>query len=88
MSTKKTYSHGMAAHGPRLDFTEADITQREDAERLEERAGNILQRKRQRSFAGVASDLSRLIDQQEARVVLPIVFDPCQQNASAILRRG
>src|SRR5271157_2471313 len=78
----------MAAQGPRFDLAEVDVAQGEDAERLEKNARQVLQRKADGCFVCVPADLPRLVDQQEASVVLLVVFNARQQHAPSILLRG
>jgi len=52
-STKKTYSQGGRAWA-RFDLAQADVAQGEDAERLEQGSGNVLQAEGERGFVGSA----------------------------------
>src|SRR5271157_3642534 len=78
------------AHGARLDLAQADVAQREHAERLEQRPGNVLQAERQRSLVRIALrlrlsplDLSSF-DQKETCEVLLVILNSGLQNLSRI----
>src|SRR5208282_6076746 len=73
------------AQRPRLDLAQADVAQREHAERLEQRSRNILDAEGQRRLVR-ASWRPRLssLDQKEARKVLLVILNPGLQNLSRI----
>ena len=82
---KENIFPGMSAHGPGLNLAKADVAQREDTKRFEEHSRHILQSEGNRRLVGALANLARAIDQQKARVVLLVIFDSRQQDASAIL---
>src|ERR1019366_5248977 len=82
---KENVFPGTATQRTRFDLTEIDIAQGKDAQRLEEYTRHILEGKTNRGLVGPLADLFGLADQQKARVVLLVVFNPGQQHPPSIL---
>src|SRR3954447_11178471 len=77
-----------AAHGTRLDTAEGDVAQGEDAEGLEERAGDVFQGE---GYGGLVGGLAGLLlagDQKEACVIALVVFQIAPQDVRTINRGG
>src|SRR5271155_3712487 len=90
---------GASAHGARFDIAEADVAQSEDAERLEERPGQILHLESDRSLVGagrnqalvaggVPSSPRRLANQEKAGEVAFVVLDAGLENLAGVFARG
>src|SRR5271157_3358533 len=87
---------GASAHGARLDLTQADVAQGEDAERFEERTGHVFYFEGNRSLIGVGRNQAlvagcggsaflfsgsvRSANQEEAGEVAFVVLDACLEN--------
>src|SRR5271168_1838344 len=91
---------GTSAHGARLDLAEADVAQGEDAERLEQRSGQVLHLEGDRSLVGAGRDQAlvaersatpsprRLANQEKAGEIAFVVLDAGLENLAGVFARG
>jgi hypothetical protein len=87
---------GTSAHGAGFDLAEADVTQGENAQRLEERSGNILDFEGDRSLVGAARDEAlaacrggcRLANEEEAGEVAFVVFNASLKDFAGVFASG
>src|SRR5450432_3300608 len=75
---------GPPTQRPRLYFGQADVTQSEYCQRLEERAGNVLDAEGNRSLIRSRKYAPRLADQKEAGEVAFVIFDAGRQNVAFV----
>src|SRR5438093_1649984 len=79
---------GFAVDWPRFNLGQVDIAQGKDRQRLEERAGLVLQAEDHRGLAASLRILASKSHRKETRIVLPVVLDAPAQDLHFVDARG